>query len=58
VSVSTCGGLIHGWGEAYIREGAYIRRFTVTQLLSTCMLFCYVTASTSCAVFFHTLDDM
>ena len=43
VSVSTCGGLIHGLGEAYIREGAYIRRFTVIQLLSPCMLFCYVT---------------
>jgi hypothetical protein len=28
VSVSTCGGLIHGRG-AYIRGGAYIRRFTV-----------------------------
>jgi hypothetical protein len=27
VSVSTCGGLIHG--EAYIRRGAYSRRFTV-----------------------------
>jgi hypothetical protein len=28
VSVSTCGGLIHG-GGAYIRVGAYIRRFAV-----------------------------
>ena len=30
VSVSTCGGLIHGW--AYIRGGAYSRRFTVLDL--------------------------
>jgi hypothetical protein len=28
VSVSTCGGLIHG-GGAYIQGGAYIRMFTV-----------------------------
>jgi hypothetical protein len=28
VSVSTCGGLIHG--GAYIRGGAYSRRFTVS----------------------------
>ena len=30
MSVSTCGGLIHG--GAYIRGGAYSRRFTVDEL--------------------------
>ena len=32
MSVSTCGGLIHGgliFGGAYIRGGTYSRRFTV-----------------------------
>jgi hypothetical protein len=33
MSVSTCGGLIHGGGGAYIRGGAYSRRFTVPNVL-------------------------
>jgi hypothetical protein len=29
VSVSTCGGLIHGGGLIFVGGGAYSRRFTV-----------------------------